>query len=523
MIAWKKVILAGVVFSVSLAAYAYPLHKKGYSTGSDYLNLLQARNFALSGTYAVESGTGVFLSSDHVVSQGITTGMQNPLTPIIYGFIFKKFGFKPDIAPYLSAVLFAIFNVTIFLLASRLFSVSVGSTAGLASAFMPVMALGASQGAFYEWGMLLFGLALLAYLGSSRGPWSAGIGRTVAASILFSLAALARNAFAISCVAFLLYDWYVHRSAKRSALAALPFLVVFGLTLTPWSWLPVPNGYTSSVNQPFQQVGHFFNDPYSYHYEREATVQEALKHPETLGRVSSRFLALWGYSVPVKEKIKAYADSMSFYIFEAMRLTNVGGPLVVALILLGAIALWKKDRRLVMLFGTWVLLWLGYFIYEQTANWDHYMEVIPVVLFLAALGAQRLWELLGDGRRQAAMMAVVILVLAGHLAYASKWRFHEAYESSRIADAVSFAPALRQLPAGDVYASGVSTEAAYALAYYADRSVIYFHPDTVEKLVRSRKIKEAFDAYGVKAAFGYSPELSEEIKKQTGIPATPRL
>lgn len=131
-----KIILAIVVFCVSAGAYYYPVYKKGYPVGGDYLNLVEARNYASSGTHMTEDANGAYLSSQNAKLRGVITGIPNPLTPIIYGQIFKYFGFNINLPVYVLIVLFSIFNVLLFLLISRLFSVKVGFIAGISSALI---------------------------------------------------------------------------------------------------------------------------------------------------------------------------------------------------------------------------------------------------------------------------------------------------------------------------------------------------------------------------------------------------
>src|SRR3989344_5397771 len=109
-----KTLLALAIFFVSIAAYYYPVYQKGYPPGADHQNLMEARNFAASGTYKIEDTKGVLLSSKNAAQYGKETGIFNPLTPIIYGQIFKYFGFNPELPFYISIILFGLFNVIIF-------------------------------------------------------------------------------------------------------------------------------------------------------------------------------------------------------------------------------------------------------------------------------------------------------------------------------------------------------------------------------------------------------------------------
>lgn len=517
-----KILLALIIFSVSVAIYYYPVHKKSFPPGADHQNLMEARNFALVGTYKVENSTGVLLSSKNVSQFGAEKGIFNPLTPMIYGQIFKFFGFKPDLPLYLSMILFAFFNVLIFLLSVRLFGIIVGFMSGIANAFIPVMAVGAVHGGFYEWGILFFGFALWFYLGAKNGPFHAGKTRILTAGIFFALAALARNAFAISFAPFFLYDFFIHKSYKRSLIFLIPFIVLFGSTLTPYSWLGLPNGYVADMDQQtFGLIGHFFADPYSFYYDRENFIKNM--YERGLGRSAVLFATQWGYEVSFADKLNAYFDSFKFYIKEIINLTSTGGPAILGLVLLGLVRLYNFNKKILGLFGSWLFLWIGYLVYDKTGNWDHLMEIVFVFSTLIGLGLVRLIEIMSSETLKKTTVGFVIFILfAGHLTYANKWKFHDIYRSSKeeiVLDIKS--KIINQEDLGGVYAIGVHPSSVYSLNYQIDHDVVYFDPDTIENLILSQKLKESFDIYNISAVLGYSEDLTEKIKSQVSVYAVP--
>src|SRR3989344_4547780 len=123
---YMKIIFVAVIFFVSVSAYYYPVYQKGYAPGADHQNLIEARNFAEGGTYKIENPIGVLLSSENAEEFGKANGIFNPLTPMIYGRVFKYLGFKADLPLYISIVLFSFFNVLIFLISARLFGTIIG-------------------------------------------------------------------------------------------------------------------------------------------------------------------------------------------------------------------------------------------------------------------------------------------------------------------------------------------------------------------------------------------------------------
>lgn len=517
-----KVLLALVIFFVSVATYYYPVYKKGYPPGMDHQNLIEARNFAVAGTYKTENSIGVLLSSKNVSQLGTEKGIFNPLTPIIYGRIFKYIGFKPVLPLYASIILFAIFNVLIFLLSTRLFGVIIGFLSSISGALMPIMAVGAIHGGFYEWGMIFFGLALWTYLGAKNGSFQVSKIRVLIAGIFFSLAALSRNAFAISFIPFLLYDFFIHRSYKRSLTFLLPFVVLFISTLSPYSWLGVPNGYTADIEQqPFGLTGHFFVDPYSFYYDRENFIKNM--YGDGLSRQAVLFATKWGYDVSLSDRFGAYFESFTFYIKETASITSMGGPVILGLMLLGFVSLYHINKKLLGLFVLWFILWLGYLVYDKTGNWDHFMEIIFIFSTLTGLGLFRLIEIINAGTlKKMTVSSIIFILFIGHLAYANKWKMHDIYRSSKEEILLDIKNnIIKQGDTGGVYAVGLHPSSVYYMNYSIDQDIVYFDPITVENLISNNKLKEAFGIYNISAVLGYGEDLTEKIKSQVSVRSIP--
>ena len=512
-----KIVLAVVIFVASAASYAYPVMKKGYAPWSDDLTLIEARDKGLANTYSYESSKGVFLSSTHA-GETIVTGVPNPLTAVIYGEIFKVAGFKVKIPELVSIVLFAAVNVLLFLLVAELFSVEAGFFGAIVSALMPIVAAGAVAGGFYEFALLFFTLGLWCYVNPKK-LFRASVGRLVLASALFALAALARNAFAVSFVPFFCYDLYVQRSWKKSLAFLAPFVLIFGLTLTSFSWLGVPNGYTATVNQPFQQVGHVFNDPYSYYYNRDASVQQILSTPGALDRVAVKFLGHFGYKITLKQDIKAMFASAVFYVSEMFDLVTTGGFFILLLAAWGAYLLYKSNRPLFYFFATWLVMWLGYLVVTESGNGDHFIELGFLFASLAGLGAAELAAAIQrTGIKRILALAVVALALVGHLSSADKWKFFDAYRSSVAGKALDMVAQTAATPYKGVVAIGIHPDAAYDFAYTSNRDTVYFQIDTINDLLKKGTLKQVFGMYNIGIVAGFDPVTSAQIKSMTGLP-----
>jgi len=412
----------------------------------------------------------------------------------------------------------ALFNVAVFLLIDRLFGTAIGFVSAIVLTLMPARIIGAIYLGSYEFAMIFFILALWLYLGSKKGPFGAGLLRMAFAGVFFALAALARNAFVISFVPFALYDFYKNRSYKRSLIFAIPFVVIFVSTLTPYSWLRVSNGYLSGFDsQPFSQVGHVFNDPYSAYYNRETIIEE-IKNSRDFDRLETHFFEQWGYDVSLSEKIGAYKDSAIFYAVEFFSLTNLGGPLIILLMLAGAYWLYKNRRDILGFFVVWLSIWFLGLVYFETANWNHFLEISFVLVALVGLGVHQLLESLGlDSFKKTIAGLIVLLFLVGHLGYADRWRLYDTYRSSYMGAILELTEKLETIEDTGVVAVDIHPSFAYGLYYFSNEDIIYFNHKTVQDLITEGRLKAAFDIYEVQITVGFSEDLSSNIEKTTGL------
>jgi glycosyltransferase involved in cell wall biosynthesis len=517
------IVLAAIIFATSLGVYSYPFLKKGFVPGPGYPYLSVARNLAFGNTLKTESSNGVLLSSAHAATEGATQGVLNPLTSLIYARIFRVMGKTSStlVFPfYLSIVLAAFYNTVLFLLITRLISRSVGFMAALLAVLMPVRIMGALFYGGYEFAMFFFILALYTYLGSRKGPFEAGLVRIFCMSILLALAALSRNAFFISALPIFGMDLWKHRSIRRGLCLLLPFFLLFGSTLTPFSWLGVPNGYVTGTEQTSFSgtLGEVFPDPYTAFYRRDAFLTE-LRQAE-LTRGSTHFLHQWGYDVSWRDHVRAYVDSLRFYLKEGINLTNYGGPLIIGLMLLGASALYRQKKELFWFFGLWLALWISAMVYVQTGDWDHFLEIYLVVIVCLGLGIKEVLEMFkARGVFKIFPAGIVLALLCLHLIYADKWRLFDAYRSSQgVRDGVQAAASVLETDGeADVVAVGVHPSFADQIYYLTDRDVVYFSPETVATLIKNGDLSHALSVYRVKTVVGFSKEASEALRKETAI------
>ena len=113
----------------------------------------------------------------------------------------------------------------------------------------------------------------------------------------------------------------------------------------------------------------------------------------------------------------------------------------------------------------------------------------------------------------------MLVILPLQMLFSAQWMFHEQYATSQVAEQQRLVKLINKsnLNKNEVVALGNSTMILGGVNYYTNQSIIYFHPETMAKLINQKKLAEAFGKFNVKYAVGYSSELSAGIKQQTNI------
>ena len=519
----KNVVLIIIIlFLFSLVAHYYPVYKKGYSFNPMGGDLTMARNVALTGGYKIESEKNVILSSVKVKDEGISSNSGNRLNPFVYGQIFKVFGFNQDLPLYVALVVWALAGVILFLIVLKLFNLQVAIIFGLVDIFIPVLTQGSLMPGFYEWPVLFFSLGLFSYFWPSfskernKNNWL----NLVLASLLFGLAALAKNSFVVSFVPIAVYELWQSRSLKKAIVFILPFILVFGGYLMSGYLTGLPNAYLSSEDTDFGRYGHLFPDPYTYHYENEEYI-ESIIGTSVVGY--TWFLLKYGYPVSLKDKLLRYWHTIRFYPKEFSKLIVLGGPLVILFLIVGLVYLYRKRKSLFKFFVVWGLLWYLLLIYFKSANWDHFLEIRFLLTLLVALGVSWLIDfVLGlswENKIKYTGLGIISLALLFHLGQANKWMLYEEYKGSNTKTIREMALVVNQrsLDKENEIVAVDGHPTVQSLNYYTDVSIVYFDSETIKKLLNQGKLSWAFEQFGVTKIAGFSPDLGQRISEETGL------
>lgn len=512
----KKTIILIVlnIFLFSCLVYYGPLWYKGYPPNAFFKNLILARNLHLTGQYKIESQRNVVLSSQLIREKGLPATTENKLTPLFYQRLFNLFGFNHQLPVYTSIILFALTNVLLFGLVLRLFNLGLALLFSLINLLTPMILEAALTPGFYELAIFFFAVGLLAYFYQA----SQKEGHLFLAGLFFGLASLARNAFVLSFIPLAIYEFYKNRSLQRALVLVLPFILLWGIFLGA-DYLDRTKSAYFSAPASFAIYGHLFPDPYTFHFEKE---EFAAQMKETTEPNAVENLLKYGYPASWKGIIWMYVFSCKFYLQKFFRLIIIGGPLIIAFLIAGAIYLYQKKRYLCHLFGLWLAFWYCSLVILKTNNTNHFLELQFPLICLVSLGAywliQFFSQLTISSRAKYSLILIFLFCLFGHLIIADKWMFHEEYQTSGMKIILNLSQAVRksQVSHQEVMAAGLHPNMPFSLNYWTDLNFVYFAPETIERLLREKQLKKAFDYFEVTKIIGYSEELSQSIIDQTG-------
>ncbi len=505
--------LALLIFIISPLIWYLPIKYKGSAPTPADRNLILARNLYLTDQYALEDKNGIYLTSSQVEEKGEPDTQSNSLTPQIYHQIYHLFGFSPQLASYITLIIYALINALLFIAVGLTFGLSIGLIFSLTNIFMPLIWQAALIPAFYEWALLFFVIGLICYWAKKSNLFFLFL-----SSVFFGFSIMSRTAFFIVVGALGLFELIHHKSLKRIVIFSLPILI---LIIAPFVYQLFQGGSLYLNSSSFDSYGHCFPDPYTFTFDKENYL--ALTAAGTKNDVLSCFWQ-YGYRLTLTDHLKMMLDSIKYYLRELFKLISWGGPLIWLIAILGAWELKKRKPEMLKMFYFWSAVWLAGLTILETSNGYHILEIwIPLVL-LFSLGLAYLTKLLRNNLEFLKTKKIIIislilgvLLLIGHFIEADRWMFHEEYSTGRTAENLAVVAAVKKADLGKNDVLAIDTYSMALINYYNDINVIRFSPETLEKLIKENKLKDAFAKFGVTYIVGYDSSINKEITKTTKV------
>ncbi|MFA6428768.1 MAG: hypothetical protein WCW02_04500 [Candidatus Buchananbacteria bacterium] len=531
------------IAGLAVVVWYSPLVFKGYNatiTASD--NLVRARNFAYTGRYATENQLNVVLAPELIKDQAVTSNYGNKWGSIFYGYLIRWVHPSSN-----QAIIFI--NCIILALALLVFTIAIYYTWGslmafifaLVYIFLPTNWSLAQMLVDYELALLFFALFLLFFsFGTKKfsslesdtdnfkffpqGLW------LIVAGIFLILAGVAKEAFFI--ILPILFGYLLLFRLKQ-------YLVyVFATVVILWSvlWLP---GFLAGQNtyllfftshtteslksSDYSYYAHLFPDPYIYHFDRDNFLKQKLNFSGSdamwrLGR--EKVLANMGQGeVNLWQRLKIGTALALRHVFRFFSITEIGGPLITLLLILGWLALKKRSDHWFNFSCWWVFGSIVLISYVTLAGRNHLMDFGWLIALGVASGVLFLSDVLAKYFMVSKKAVIIVLTLLTiyDLIICSHVMWGQAYDNSPMIKLNYYFDKIAQanLRPDEVIASGTGVDEIYNLNFNTNKSIVAFRPETIERLLAENKLEEVFVRFGVKAILGYSPELSQKIIGKT--------
>jgi len=501
----KIIIISLILFIVNICLWNLPILYKGTAPAPAVRNLIVARNSHLSNTSVMEDKLGRNLNTELVKNNVDFLSVKiNALTSQIYTKIFDIFGYSKELPIWTAIICFALINLILALLITYKFNWQTGLIFHILSLFTPVVWQGALMPGFYEFAVLFFVLGLICYLSKKNTPWYL----ILLSGLFFSLAILSRNAFILSVFAIGIYELFFRKSIKRVILFILPICI---LVLFPLASDYFSNQTLYMHKDAYSNYGHCFPDSYTYLFDKQEYISQ--KITSARGDVLVCLTEQEGGG-SLQQNLQPMLNSAIYYLRDSIRFIVFGGPIFLFLLLIGLLKLKRDNQDLYKLSLTWLILWYLLLILTKTSNWDHFLEIYPLVLFLVSSGIYVLWQMVKDKiKHKNFWLILIILTLIAHQLIACKWMFHEEYNTSHIETTLKISDKINllNLPLTTIIAVNQNF-GVQNLNYYTNLTYIRFNSATLEKLISENKLKNALEYFGVTHLLGYDEDLNKKLK-----------
>lgn len=523
-----------IVFTVLISGLVWysPFLFKGYSPDAVNDQLVLARNLDKSGKFSLYNDHGVLLASDMVSEAGETSSIGNKLTARLYSKIFDTFG-QMEISEIVtvSVIINSLTLLTYAFLVYYLFGVKTSLVFSLVYSFLPtnwrnVYALGN-----YEFSFLFLSLFFLLFFFGREKKYSQIY--LAVSGFFLSLTVLAKEAYLITLPVLFVF-LLLQKKRKELVWVFAPILIVMSLFYFP-SFFAGENVYKGQLltqapdkQYDFSLAGHLYPDYYTFRFDREDFLKqyEQIEKGEQ-GFIKSINVKKAAANVGVKdinlwERFIVGSNLFLAHTARFLSLEDMGGPFIFSLGFLGALYLRKRDVFLQKFFVWWIGSSIFLFSFVAIAGRNHLMDFGWAIALLVALGAGYLFEVVSrnfdlSGRKKMIMGVLAAIILVYGLLVTDHAAWGRAYDSA-ILKTYAYADAIKgkNIASQDVVATGIRHDENLTLNFLADRSLIVFRPETMEKILAQGKGKEVFQEFNIKYILGYPDDLSQKIAKSTG-------
>lgn len=536
-------IFLSVVFVFAIAVWYSPIIFKGYSTRGISQDILLARNYHQTGVLAVHNNQSILISSNLVKEEGRSLVMSQYLRSFFFAKIFKITG-VPDYNNLilLSIILYALALVLFTILILYLFNIKIAAVFSLIYIFSP---LGWGLSGFlgsYEFCLIFWALFFIFYfLGTKKTKQFQGKLNNlffVVSGVFLVLSALSKEVTLVFALAFFVFLVIKKLKGSQASGQQLMYIFIPFIILLIIFWLPsflngenkyvsLVTGHTTEKSKSLAQL-HVFPDPYTYYFEKEEFLEKFRN--QDLGWTENlqikKDLANWGFEkISLFERAKLGLYILSQHIFRFFSLEDFGGPLILLLWILGMVYLKKRNTFLYKLFIYWISISLFVFSFVIFAGRDHLMDFIWPIILGIVLGLFYVLQIVKnhfqiEGKKALILDILIIGLILYNLILVNHVVLGKQYDGDSVPRNMAYAQAIEKLEIQDsdvIAIPGDSSRDSGILNYLTNKSFVIFKGSTLNKLLEEGKIKQAFEAFGVKYILGYSDELSNRIATRAEV------
>lgn len=387
-------------------------------------------------------------------------------------------------------------------------------------AMMPIYWLQAMILTYYSFAFFFLFLAFFLFIALQPLSRTAAL---LASGVSFGLCIAVKDTFIIFLPWFVLAYLWVHR---RTWAKAIGHIILFGCALFAFFALPVaPQVLMSDAPTPQKILSllpidrskpswdHFYPDQYTYEFDRELFDAQALEndaHRGLLDRLQNEHRLV---SFGLVSSLRSLRNGAWFTIGtipDYFLQDYVGGVFLWLFILPGAMALYKRDKRLLFLMVglslsmTFIVRFLLHF--ERS----HLMNDGWILAMLGGIGVCALADTFAKSWKKTTATSIVViatLCISLQLLQANRVQLARMYGKTRIPEYLAITGAMAQAPDAAI----IAVPNGIGFAPLVDRHVQVFRPETIERLLQSKGITKAFAYYGVTHTLGYDDALTKRI------------
>jgi hypothetical protein len=517
-ISYWQILLALVACCAFVLAWSLPVLVMG--DGFGFFPYLEARNFAETGMFSFGDSLGRLLSTNMIPTTGVPSASDGRLSRVFIAWLSQGISWG-DLVSWTIAgsIVLAIGMLCWWSVVYRLLDKRTAWVTLFVTALLPVYFREAVWFDNYNLALTCLAASGAAFVWlKDKRPMAA----LLLAGLLFGASVSAKDVFLIMIpwigVTFLL--------KKQWKGGAVFFVAALAVYMVPYMSDISTLGYP--VNQNLARVWpeaetianetylHLYPDPYTYHFDREAFDEKFIAAADSKS-LSDRMrdekvMLSYGLADGIFRRVRLGTYLILHDVPSFFQRQTVGGVFLWIFALPGFIALYKRERRLVLwllgLIASMYIVIRFVLMYER----EHFMNIAWIYALFVGYGITEISTMQKHVRTGVA--AVVLTALCSlQLLQANRYEMAARYNKSNVAELRGTAEILRGLPDDAVIALDMHPSSVESLALLSDRTLVLFRKETVEG--------SAFEKYGVTHALNYemrTPAINIDSETLTSVP-----